>query len=37
MSNSYGNTYGEHREYLEFTVEQHKQLKEWCDRVWNRV
>ncbi len=29
--NSYGATYGEHREFLEFTVEQHKQLKEWCD------
>lgn len=29
--NSYGATYGEHREYLEFTVEQHRQLKEWCD------
>lgn len=29
-SNSYGKTYGEHREYLEFTLEQHKQLMEWC-------
>lgn len=29
--NSYGNTYGEHREYLEFTVDQHAQLKEWCE------
>lgn len=29
--NSYGKTYGEHREFLEFTAEQHKQLKEWCD------
>lgn len=29
-SNSYGRTYGEHREYLEFTLEQHKQLMEWC-------
>lgn len=28
--NSYGKTYGEHREYLEFTVEQHRQLKAWC-------
>ena len=28
--NSYGKTYGEHREFLEFTVDQHKQLKEWC-------
>lgn len=30
-SNSYGETYGEHREFLEFTLEQHKQLKEWCE------
>ena len=29
--NSYGKTYGEHREYLEFTVDQHAQLKEWCE------
>lgn len=29
-ANSYGKTYGEHREYLEFTAEQHRQLKEWC-------
>jgi len=28
--NSYGKTYGEHRESLEFNVEQHIQLKEWC-------
>jgi sialic acid synthase len=29
--NSYGETYGKHREYLEFTLDQHKQLKAWCD------
>jgi N-acetylneuraminate synthase len=29
--NSYGKTYGEHREFLEFTKEQHKQLKDWCE------
>lgn len=29
--NSYGETYGAHREYLEFTLDQHKQLKKWCD------
>lgn len=29
--NSYGNTYGAHREFLEFTLEQHRQLKEWCE------
>lgn len=31
--NSYGDTYGEHREFLEFTVEQHKNLKEHCDSI----
>lgn len=31
--NSYGETYGAHREYLEFDVEQHKQLKAWCEEV----
>lgn len=31
--NSYGNTYGEHREYLEFNVEQHKELKAYCDSI----
>ena len=30
-ANSYGKTYGEHREFLEFTAEQHAQLKAWCD------
>ena len=30
-ANSYGVTYGEHREFLEFTVEQHAQLKKWCE------
>lgn len=29
--NSYGATYGEHREKLEFTLDQHAQLKEWCE------
>jgi len=29
--NSYGVTYGEHREFLEFTVKQHEQLKAWCE------
>lgn len=32
-ANSYGETYGEHREFLEFTVEQHAQLKAWCEEV----
>ncbi len=31
--NSYGDTYGAHREYLEFTVDQHAQLKEWCEEA----
>lgn len=29
--NSYGDTYGAHREFLEFTVEQHRQLQAWCE------
>ncbi|MEZ4704627.1 MAG: N-acetylneuraminate synthase family protein [Bdellovibrionota bacterium] len=29
-ANSYGSTYGEHREFLEFDVDQHKQLQKWC-------
>ena len=29
--NSYGDTYGEHREFLELTVDQHKDLKDCCD------
>lgn len=31
--NSYGDTYGAHREFLEFTVNQHKELKEYCDSI----
>ncbi len=29
--NSYGDTYGAHREFLEFDVDQHKELKEFCE------
>jgi N-acetylneuraminate synthase len=29
--NSYGSTYGAHREFLELNIEQHKQLKAWCE------
>ena len=29
-ANSYGKTYGEHREFLEFNLEQHHQLMAWC-------
>lgn len=32
-ANSYGRTYGEHREFLEFTVKQHAQLKTWCEEA----
>lgn len=32
---SYGRTYGEHREYLEFTIDQHRELREWCK--WHDV
>lgn len=32
-ANSYGNTYGEHREFLEFDLEQHKELKEYCEEI----
>tara|TARA_R110002072_G_scaffold218213_1_gene375900 strand:- start:17696 stop:18577 length:882 start_codon:yes stop_codon:yes gene_type:complete len=31
--NSYGSTYGAHREYLEFDVAQNKELKEYCDAI----
>lgn len=30
-SNSYGDTYGAHREALEFSVEQHAELKAYCE------
>ena len=33
MHNSYGDTYGEHREFLEFSVEVHKELKEYCESI----
>ncbi|MEJ8476996.1 N-acetylneuraminate synthase family protein [Roseibium algae] len=32
-ANSYGSTYGEHREFLEFSVDQHKELQEECRMV----
>lgn len=31
--NAYGNTYGEHRERLEFTIEQHSILKRKCEEL----
>lgn len=30
-ANSFGATYGAHREFLEFSVEQHALLKKWCE------
>ena len=32
QENSYGRTYGEHREFLEFSIEQHKELKNLCEK-----
>ena len=29
--NAYGNTYGEHREFLELDIETHRELKEYCE------
>ncbi len=31
--NAYGETYGAHREFLEFDLDQHKQLKKWCEEM----
>jgi len=31
--NSFGDTYGEHREYLEFDIEQHRHLKNLCEEM----
>lgn len=31
--NAYGKTYGEHREFLEFTIDQHLELKEYCEKM----
>jgi sialic acid synthase len=32
-ANSYGNTYGEHREYLEFSLNQIIELKDYCEQI----
>ena len=32
QENSYGKTYGEHREFLEFSIDQHKELKKLCEK-----
>ena len=31
--NSYGKTYGEHREFLEFNLDQHRELKAYCEEM----
>ena len=31
--NSYGNTYGEHREFLEFNLNSHRELKSFCESI----
>ncbi len=31
--NAYGKTYGEHREFLEFSLGQHRELKEYCEQM----
>ena len=31
--NSYGKTYGEHREFLEFTKDQHRELINYCNSI----
>jgi sialic acid synthase len=31
--NAYGDTYGAHREFLEFSAEQHKQLYDYCKEI----
>ena len=33
IANSYGDTYGAHREFLEFNQKQHKELKNYCDEI----
>ena len=30
--NAYGESYGAHREFLEFNLDQHKQIKIWCEQ-----
>ena len=32
-ANSYGDTYGAHREFLEFDAAQHQELKDYCEEV----
>ncbi|MCP3032735.1 N-acetylneuraminate synthase family protein [Halobacillus sp. A1] len=32
-NHSYGETYNKHREFLEFSIEQHAQLKRYCEEI----
>lgn len=32
-ANAYGRTYGEHREFLEFSIDQHRELKQYCEEM----
>ena len=32
-ANSYGDTYGAHREFLEFDLDQHRELKAYCEQM----
>jgi len=32
-ANAFGKTYGEHREFLEFSLEQHRELKRYCEEM----
>ena len=32
-ANSYGKTYGLHRDFLEFNINQHKELKRYCEQL----
>lgn len=32
-NHSYGKTYGEHREFLEFSIDQHRELKAYCEEI----
>ncbi|MFT5801583.1 MAG: sialic acid synthase, partial [Nonlabens sp.] len=31
--NSYGDTYGAHREFLELDIEQHREMKAYCEKI----
>jgi sialic acid synthase len=32
-ANAYGSTYGAHREFLEFSIDQHAELKKYCESI----